>query len=307
MYNGAHFNLVEKNRFYDHGLKMKSNPIRVSRNHEPWNPGAFQCFKGCSQIIVRKNIFHNNGNVLAHTGKNMYFYNNTADRQLITVYSEGGNYDFKFNKYKNNIFSNTSSLGWPDDNEYIYSWLTYIQSGYVMEQNTISHNIFTGENTKWRYSNNKTHSYFKGFEGSSKDIYANKTENPSFVSRKEKDFRQTSDSASIDAGTWLTRITSPTGKNQISFTVEDAGYFFDGWGIPLEDGDFVKTANGKITKIIKIDYNKNKIFVDPAIDIIEGEGLSLDYSGNRPDIGAFESDSSFDGKLEPPTLRLRSN
>ncbi len=102
------------------------------------------------------------------------------------------------------------------------------------------------------------------------------------------DFTLQSDSAMIDAGGWLTFITSATGSGKTSFTVDRSLYFYDGWGIPGETGDVIKTQNGQTTTIQSINYDTNMITVSPAINIVNGEGLSLDYSGSAPDIGAFE-------------------
>ncbi len=82
----------------------------------------------------------------------------------------------------------------------------------------------------------------------------------------------------IDTGAFLTTITSATASSQTAFTVDDAAYFYDGWGIPGETGDTIKTQNGQITTIQNINYDTNTITVSPATDIVNGEGLSLNYS-----------------------------
>ena len=110
MYLGTQYNLIEGNKFYDHGLNATKSPRKGSRNAEPWKPGSIQCIKNANNIIIRKNIFNNNGHVFFSNGKFKYFYNNTSYRQLITVFSDGGLSDFKHNKFINNIFSDTKNL-----------------------------------------------------------------------------------------------------------------------------------------------------------------------------------------------------
>ena len=306
MYLGTNFNLVEKNSFYDHGLEMAQNPTLESRKHDPWNPGAFQCINGCRNMIVRKNLFNNNGHVLAHNGEYMHFYNNTANRQIITIYSEGGKFDFRYNSYKNNIFSNTISLGWANDREFIFSWLTYVQPGYVMENNIITHNTFTGNNNRWRYNRNYSFSSLAEFEASTQDAFDNNDYMPLFVESSKNNFELTKKSLMIDNGAWLTVIKSPSNKGQSFFIVDDAGYFFDGWGIENEKGDIIKTANGKTTQIKKIDYESNRIYVDPPIDIYINEGLALNYYGLLPDIGAYEFLADPTSRMSPPNkLRVK--
>ena len=306
LYSETKFNLIEKNYFFDHGLKMLENPQKESRNHEPWNPGAIQCIKGSNYMIIRKNVFDNNGNILAYTGQFMHFYNNTANRQIMTIYGDGGNYDDKFNIYKNNIFSNTTSLNRPNDSKYVYSWHTYVQPGHIMGNNIITHNAFTGDNNRWRYNKNYNFNSLEEFEASTQDAFDNNSYMPLFAETSNRNFMLLAKSRLIDAGTWLTVIKSPTKKSQTSFIVEDAGYFFDGWGIEKEKGDLIKTASGNFSRIKKIDYDSNIIYVDSAIDVLENEGISLYYEGTSPDIGAYEFSSGDKAQLSPPTkFRLR--
>jgi Right handed beta helix region len=306
LYSETKFNLIEKNYFFDHGLKMNENPQRESRNHEPWNPGAIQCIKGSDYMIIRRNVFDNNGNILSFTGQYMHFYHNTANRQIITIFGDGGNYDDKFNIYKNNIFSNTASLKRLNDGQYVYSWNTYVQPGHIMESNIITHNAFTGDNNRWRYNKNYNFSSLAEFEASTKDAFDNNTYIPFFEESSRRNFNLLPKSSLIDAGTWMTVIKSPTNKSQSTFTVDDAAYFFDGWGIENEVGDLIKTANGKFAQIKKIDYESNTINVDPPIDIFQNEGLALYYGGSSPDIGAYEFSSGEKAQISPPSkFRLR--
>jgi hypothetical protein len=92
----------------------------------------------------------------------------------------------------------------------------------------------------------------------------------------------------IDAGTWMTTITSSTASGVSSFVVADSRYFYDGWGIPGETGDIIMTQNCAVTTVKSIDYETHTITVNPPIDIIEGEGLALNFSDSAPDIGAHE-------------------
>lgn len=114
------------------------------------------------------------------------------------------------------------------------------------------------------------------------------TINPLMNNPANNDYTLQSNSPCIDAGAWLTTITSSTAGSETSFTVDDAGYFYDGWGVPGETGDTIKTENGQETTITSINYGSNTITVSTAIDIIKGEGVALDYTGTAPDLGAHE-------------------
>ena len=100
------------------------------------------------------------------------------------------------------------------------------------------------------------------------------------------DFNLQENSPGIDAGTHLTETTSSGSGSQVQ--VEDAGYFFDGYGIT--QGDEIKIGDNVLVRITDIDYDTNTLTIDQNINWNNGDPVSLDYNGNAPDIGAFESD-----------------
>ena len=110
----------------------------------------------------------------------------------------------------------------------------------------------------------------------------------------------------IDAGAWLTTITNSTASGVSSFVVDDSRYFYDGWGIPGETGDIIKTQNGEVTTIQSINYDTHTITVSPAIHIVKGEGLALNYSGSAPEIGAYEYGAS-DIVSPPKELKIKNS
>ena len=132
--------------------------------------------------------------------------------------------------------------------------------------------------------------------------------NPFFVNIEETpdpllittqfDFNLQSVSGAIDSGIFLTFIRSQTGSGN-TFTLDDASYFMDGWGII--DGDVIQLeASTKRVMITNIDYETNTIIVNESISWIQGQEVSLAYEGGAPDIGAHEYIS---GEIipDPPT------
>ncbi len=104
------------------------------------------------------------------------------------------------------------------------------------------------------------------------------------------DLRLQSHSPCIDSGTWLTTITSPSGSG-ISFQVDDARYFMDGWGIIK--GDKIQLEGSVLRAFITgIDYDNKIITVENTISWTQGTGVSLMYEGLAPDIGAHEYNSN---------------
>lgn len=116
--------------------------------------------------------------------------------------------------------------------------------------------------------------------------YGNLEVDPMFVDTANRDLRLQSTSPMIDAGGWLTTITSSSGSG-VSFQVEDARYFMDGWGII--EGDLIQ-LEGQTTRarITNVDYNNNTITVDTSLTWTNGQGVSLAYEGSASDIGAYE-------------------
>jgi len=103
----------------------------------------------------------------------------------------------------------------------------------------------------------------------------------------------------IDAGAFVTR-TVGAGNGKV-MTVEDVGYFYDGFGIPGETGDIIRLEGEPSTaRIVRIDYPNRTFTLDKAITWTSGQYLHLEYSGIGPDMGAFEFPS---GTIMPPPRR----
>jgi hypothetical protein len=110
---------------------------------------------------------------------------------------------------------------------------------------------------------------------------------PLFVNEGGRDFSLQDQSMAIDAGTYLTRTLASGSGTEIQ--VEDAGYFFDGFGIV--EGDQIRLGGESGTaRILSVDYLANTVTVDRELTWSAGQGVSLAYHGGAPDIGAYEFD-----------------
>jgi len=102
------------------------------------------------------------------------------------------------------------------------------------------------------------------------------------------DFRLKAESPCIDRGVFLTVVTSESGSGTV-FTVGNAGFFYDGWGIPGETGDTIQLEGQAVTATItSVDFGTDTIIVDNPLSWTKGQGMSLAYTGAAPDLGAFE-------------------
>jgi hypothetical protein len=117
---------------------------------------------------------------------------------------------------------------------------------------------------------------------------------PQFVDVPGYDFHLAPGSPLRDAGTWLTK-TAGAGTGAV-LSLENAGAFCDGFGIPGEQGDLIRMeGQTEVFRIIRIDYPGNTVTVDRDLAWSSGQGVSLAFEGTAPDVGAFESGSGLTG------------
>ncbi len=116
---------------------------------------------------------------------------------------------------------------------------------------------------------------------------------PLFVDAANGDFRPQAGSATRDAGAFLT-TTVLAGTDQTDIPVEDAGYFFDGFGIPGVDGDTIRVGI-EVRVVTAVDYANHILTVDAPTTFAQGATVTLGYLGSSPDIGAFEYSECNDG------------
>lgn len=118
-------------------------------------------------------------------------------------------------------------------------------------------------------------------------------------------FQLKANSPCIDAGVFLTTITSPSGSGTV-FQVGDATYFMDGWGIVQGDQVQLQGSQQRV-RITSVDYAAKTLTVDTNISWTQGQGIAMPYSGTAPDIGAFESGSGATKPPPPTNLRVVSS
>lgn len=110
---------------------------------------------------------------------------------------------------------------------------------------------------------------------------------PQFASEEQDDFRLKPESGCRDAGLPLATVTT-AGAGQV-MRVDDARWFFDGFGIPGEEGDLIMVGNErKIARVQRVDVASQTITLDRNLAWKEGDAVSLPYVGSAPDLGAYE-------------------
>ena len=298
------YNLIEDNTFaygghHTLGVYSKYNVIRNNFFHNETNPAnwAFEGYRAAitegpvgGQCLYEGNRFGSSGasGLALRTPRNILRFNlfyHGGGGGLQVVSSAAGQAHADNNRIYRNTFYHNGHLETDPGFQggmYFATW-----SGASPVGNVVKNNAF--------YDNKNGAVSYEG-QVDPQVVESNWDQNdldPGFVDLSGgdpgdpgwPDLHLKPDSAAIDAGTWLTTITSASGSGT-SFGVADASYFLDGWGIVA--GDVVQLANGQRARIVAIDYGTNVITVATGLSWLPGMGLALTYTGAAPDLGAYE-------------------
>jgi hypothetical protein len=110
---------------------------------------------------------------------------------------------------------------------------------------------------------------------------------PGFVRPELHDHALVADSPLIDAGAPLARAVG-AGEGE-TIAVDDVYPFYDGFGIEGELGDLIAIGSaGQRARVVSKDYDASTLTLDRALNWQDGDPVSLPWSGEAPDIGAYE-------------------
>ncbi|MBL3599524.1 MAG: right-handed parallel beta-helix repeat-containing protein [gamma proteobacterium endosymbiont of Lamellibrachia anaximandri] len=244
--------------------------------------------------IIRQNVFYANNSGLgmqnyspeARFNTHNRVYNNVFHKNLcggITTMdsSVGG---FEDNLFANNILNKNTDCERPDaPYQHVYR---NDMSGYQFDSNNFfSGNV--GDNVIGHWGSSGIS--LVDAQNTQPAFYVNNLEqDPQFVDEVNRDFTLESTSPMIDAGRFLT--TTVGSGSGTTLVVDDAGYFYDGFGIDGEAGDEIQLQGSSETAIIVgINYASHTITLDRTLTWNAGQGVALKYNGAAPDMGAFET------------------
>ncbi len=124
---------------------------------------------------------------------------------------------------------------------------------------------------------------------------------PRFVDADADDYRLRDDSPCRDAGRPLARAVS-TGSGRL-LRVDDARWFYDGFGIPGEQGDLIVVGERRqIARVVSRDLEANMLVLDRDLRWREGDAVTLPYVGDAPDLGAYEIGAEGEEWYRPPVV-----
>ena len=300
-FNSTTHNLIEKNDF---GF----TPGRPDRS--PWYGIQF-C---AQQTIIRYNRFYDcAGGALgfslydneARYNTDNRIYNNVfyhADHASLDISTGATGYFLSGNIFKNNIATGskfvTHDTRWPWYNAELHGKnieiITGRLDGFFFLNNVFYGGASSNPNFLITYGDRDTSSAptvqhpLAWYETNYPLLFSkNKEVNPLFVNAAGHDFNLSSTSTLINTGEFMAK-TAGSG-NGTSMAVDDARYFYDGYGIPGEVGDLIQLEGQTQTAVITgINYTTNTLTINQPLSWTSGLGVHLAYAGSAPDIGAYE-------------------
>ncbi|NLX12060.1 MAG: PKD domain-containing protein [Phycisphaerales bacterium] len=110
---------------------------------------------------------------------------------------------------------------------------------------------------------------------------------PRFADPERFDYSLSDTSPLRNAATHLT-VTRSAGQGR-ELPVDDAWYFYDGYGIANERGDLIAVGTpANQARIQRVDTKAHILHLDRELKWESGEPVSFPWSGSKPDIGVFE-------------------
>lgn len=292
---GSRRNVIDNNRSDD-----SPNAYQVRTKH--WAEHAGIAIGG-EHTIVRFNQFMNNSVAMdfttiitdpTYTSPHHRVYHNVAYGSVPTRYHVHGGIMFYLDqqrdvKIMNNILSENMTGTDKTDGvaitESVPSQLGFANPDFIsIIKPTISNNLLWSSIRTDKLLNKNTINYFESvYPNLAKSNIGN---DPLLTLSKtpSQNFRLKSGSPAIDAGAFLTTTNgSYSGK---TVKVMDARFFIDGFGIVT--GDKIKIGTHPVVTITEVNYDTNTITHNGNISGAGNEGVSFNYSGGAPDIGAYE-------------------
>lgn len=114
---------------------------------------------------------------------------------------------------------------------------------------------------------------------------------PGFVDMAGRDLDYLPGADMIEAGGYAAQTVSNV-SNSVNIPVDNVLWFFDGYGIDGEEGDWIR-FEGTTTRrqIVSINYNNDTLTVSSPVTVASGVGVHTDYEGNAPNTGHWRGES----------------
>jgi hypothetical protein len=259
--------------------------------------------------IVRNNIFYDcvgppldltlYGDEATYNYSNRIYHNTFYNNNFGGISISGNtNYTFYDQKIKNNLLYKNRFI----QNDMRWTWYlelnnkpVQIMTGRTEDVLFENNNIFSSQADELYViaygsrtsSSNPAPESLSWWQLNNPQLFSRNSQiEPKLVDPLNRDFCLQQSSPMIDAAAFLATTTS-SGENETVLSVDDAGWFSDGFGIV--SGDTVQLAGQTDRAIIlSVDYDAGTLTVDRPLSWTTGQGVSLKYYHSGPDIGACE-------------------
>ena len=264
--------------------------------------------------IIRNNLFYQTnvgigmqvyGDEAGYNHHNAVYHNvfNNNDCGGISINANGED-----NVFKNNSFSGNHGMAGDDGADatcFGTSSAQLIYSSGVDETLFARNNFYSslGSGVIQRWARNTTET-LDSFEDNFVD---NLQVDPLFTDETAFDFTLSDLSPMKDAGMFLSSTVGSGSGTTIQ--VEDSRYFHNGFEIEGESGDLIQLQGQTDTvRVVAVDYATHTLTISKSLTWTDQLGISLAYSGEAPDIGAYEyldsSQKSFHPSIQHINLLL---
>ena len=311
-------NVVAGNRFYDAShslLSIRCSSRNVIRGNRFDNPGQkaveiYDC-QGVSDAPVRlddsaQNLLeHNHFAGTAGSGRN---YDHNA------IQHGGQDSIVRFNLFTNNRGGGVNYSYYPEESMYVHGNRLYNNTFY----DNRCYAIIGQSGPSRRFHDNRVlnnalfhNADCRGRAGRQTDIEdgwqvillenGEYDRDPGFGDAAAGDLTPRADSRLVDAGAFATKASADGEGTEL--VVDDASWFYDGFGIPGEAGDLVGIeGQASPVRIVHIDYSNDTLILGEPATWRGGAGVHPAWQGAAPDIGAFE----YRDPATPPAAELQS-
>ncbi len=219
------------------------------------------------------------GMIKSRVYNNTWYRNHEYGYEMRDLGSEPDPHMVTGNIFQNNIFANNDPGG---DGQAL------LLASNIAEDNLFRFNDLYGDkpgSKTVRYD--RAMSTMEANEQKPEQFVGNIDVEPLFVDTEADDYRLKSGSPCVNAGQPLTATAKAGSGRQIP--VGDARWFYDGFGIPGEEGDLIFIGpEKKQARVAQADIENHVLTLDRDLSWGKGESVTLPYLSAKPDLGAYE-------------------
>ena len=278
-------------------ISIRCSSNNVIRNNEFNNPQQkaielYDC-EGTSDAPVRLDDAKRNlleGNRFLGTAPSGQDYRYNGGQQTIV----------RHNIFANNLGGGVNYVYYGDESLYVYENRLYNNTFYenrcygIIGQSGTASRFYDNQvvnNLLFANANCSGGSGQVNIANSSAVILTNNTQansDPGFANAAGGDFSLVSSSNQIDAGVFVASAASA--GSGTTLVVDDASWFYDGYGINGEVGDVIRIEGRADTaRIMSINYSTNTLTLNASLTWSAGDGVHTNFAGSAPDVGGIET------------------